>query len=225
MDFDIVLVSDIHLGADVSNGKKFKDFLKYINTKQLILLGDIFQDSKIRRLKRYEWKILTEIRKIMNENNTDVIWVEGNHDFEILDVLSAIVGIDVYERYEFNIQDKTAIAIHGHQFHFHLPKSRLINKLGQSIYLKIQQLDKDDNKHFSKWLDKLVDKITDTEHSVKKGALKYIENNNYDYIFCGHTHKEGNDGKYYNTGAWVLNNCPYIGIKDDKIYQLYYEET
>lgn len=226
MHYDVVIVSDLHLGAALSNGKKFKTFLKEINTKKLILLGDIFQDTQIRRLKRYEWKILTEIRKMINERHTEVIWVEGNHDFEILDIISALTGIDVYERYEFNIGDKKSIAIHGHQFHFHLPKSRFINKIGQYIYLKIQDLDKDKNKKFSLSIEKLIDKFSDSDESVKSGAIKYAKHHELDYIFCGHTHNEIYETEeniiYINTGAWLLDKSPYVGIIGKDIKLLYY---
>jgi len=48
--FDTVIISDLHLGSEVSQAGAALAFLQSIHFKRLILLGDIFADLNFRRL-------------------------------------------------------------------------------------------------------------------------------------------------------------------------------
>src|SRR5207247_7891646 len=54
-----------------------------------------------------------------------VVWVEGNHDHGLSDVMSHLVGIDVYQQYEWDFEGVHHLAIHGHQFDRFLVSNRL----------------------------------------------------------------------------------------------------
>src|SRR5438067_8342097 len=82
--------------------------LKAVSFSRLILLGDIFCDLNFRRLKKEHWQFLGYIRKLSNpKRGITVVWVEGNHDHGLSDVMSHLVGIDVYQQYEWDFEAST----------------------------------------------------------------------------------------------------------------------
>src|SRR5246127_4095499 len=98
--FDTVILSDLHLGSEVSRANAALRTLKAISFRRLILLGDIFCDLNFRRLKKEHWQFLGYIRKLSNpKRQIEVVWVEGNHDHGLSDVMSHLVGIRVYDEY------------------------------------------------------------------------------------------------------------------------------
>ena len=56
---DTVIVSDIHLGSEMSRARDALDLLRSLDYKRLILLGDIFSDLNFSRLTRDHWKFLS----------------------------------------------------------------------------------------------------------------------------------------------------------------------
>jgi len=96
--YDTVIISDLHLGSEVSRAKAALRMLKENTFSRLILLGDIFCDLNFRRLKKEHWRFLSYIRKLSNpKRNVEVIWVEGNHDEGLSAVMSHLVGIRVFK--------------------------------------------------------------------------------------------------------------------------------
>jgi len=111
--FDTVIMSDLHLGSEVSQAGAALAFLQSVRFKRLILLGDIFADLNFRRLTKEHWKFLGHIRKLSNpRHEIEVIWVEGNHDHGLTEVMSHLVGIPVYQEYEWHYAGKRHLAIH-----------------------------------------------------------------------------------------------------------------
>ena len=87
---DTVIVSDIHLGSEMSRARDALDLLRSLDYKRLILLGDIFSDLNFSRLTRDHWKFLSCIRKLSNpKRKIEVVWVEGNHDHGLSNVMSS----------------------------------------------------------------------------------------------------------------------------------------
>ena len=85
--------------------------------RRLILLGDIFADLNFGRLKKEHWKFLGFIRKLSNpKRHVEVVWVEGNHDHGLTEIMSHLVGVRVYQEYQWNYLGLRHIAVHGHQF-------------------------------------------------------------------------------------------------------------
>jgi len=63
-----VILSDLHLGSEVSRAEAALQMLKAVSFSRLILLGDIFCDLNFRRLKKEHWQFLGYIRKLSNPN-------------------------------------------------------------------------------------------------------------------------------------------------------------
>ena len=95
---DAIIISDIHLGSDVSKAKLLTTFLEKIekenSTKCIILNGDFFDNMDFRRLKKHHWKVLSLIRSM--SDHIKVVLILGNHDGPA-EVLSHLLGIDFLE--------------------------------------------------------------------------------------------------------------------------------
>src|SRR5450432_708642 len=110
--------------------------------QRLILLGDIFSDLNFRRLKKEHWQFLSYIRKLSNpKRGVEVVWVEGNHDHGLTDVMSHLVGVRVFQEYRWHYGGLRHLAIHGHQFDGFQVSNLRLSRLGTMLYLQLQKLD------------------------------------------------------------------------------------
>ena len=115
--YNTLILSDLHLGAETSRAREATRVLKENRFQRLILLGDIFADLNFARLTKEHWKFLGYIRKLSNpKRKIEVVWVEGNHDRGLTNIMSHLVGVRVYQEYAWNYRGLRHIAIHGHQF-------------------------------------------------------------------------------------------------------------
>ncbi|MDP1846128.1 MAG: UDP-2,3-diacylglucosamine diphosphatase [Candidatus Moranbacteria bacterium] len=213
-----LIISDLHLGSDVSRSKDAADLLKSYQFKKLILLGDIFEDLNFNRLKENDWKFLSLIGKISKTKK--VRWVEGNHDEGLAKIFGVLTGARVYKVYRWRHKNRKYAAIHGHQFDNFLIDNVFLSFLASKIYSLIQRMDfKDKNiSHFVKKTSKGWLRLSD---KVARRAITYARLRGINYIFCGHTHKamEERRGKirYYNSGCWTDMPPTYITLDEKRI--------
>jgi UDP-2,3-diacylglucosamine pyrophosphatase LpxH len=213
---DTLIISDLHLGSELSRASDAVRMLKSYSFRRLILLGDIFCDLDFSRLKKDHWSLLSYIRKLSNpKRGVEVVWVEGNHDQGLSTVMSHLVGVRVYQQYVWNFHGRRCLAIHGHQFDRFVVNNALLSKLGASIYLILQRLDSR-GKHFSRWLDRLNSAWLRLTPKVAEGALRHAKAQHADLVFCGHTHgafQMQSDGiGYFNAGCWTNGQPTYITL-------------
>jgi UDP-2,3-diacylglucosamine pyrophosphatase LpxH len=219
--YNTLILSDLHLGAETSRAHEATRVLKENSFERLILLGDIFADLNFARLTKDHWKFLGYIRKLSNpKRNIEVVWVEGNHDYGLTNVMSHLVGVRVYQHYEWVYRGLRHVAIHGHQFDgFQVSRVRL-SRLGTSLYLQLQKLDFK-NKPIARMIDRLNTRWLRMSAKVAHGALAYARQHGAERIFCGHTHqaihveKDGID--YYNSGGWVDSRLTYLTIDQEGV--------
>jgi UDP-2,3-diacylglucosamine pyrophosphatase LpxH len=218
---DTLLLSDVHLGSDISRAQDALDVLNSVSFRRLILLGDIFSDLNFRRLTGEHWRFLSYIRKLSNpKRKIEVVWVEGNHDRGLSKVMSHLVGLPVYQRYAWEFEGKRHLAIHGHQFDGFVARNLLISRIGESIYYEIQKLE-GHKKSVSRFLDRLNTNWLSLSTKVSSGAISYARQGGIDRVFCGHTHvpmQLVEDGvEYYNTGAWINPTATYIAVDTEGV--------
>src|SRR5215510_3603700 len=140
--FDTLILSDVHLGSEISRARDALSLLKSTSFRRLILLGDIFNDLNFRRLKKEHWQFLSYIRKLSNpKRGVEVVWVEGNHDQGLTDVMSHLVGVEVFQEYEWQYNGLRHLAIHGHQFDSFVLGNFRLSKFCTQLYLQLQKLD------------------------------------------------------------------------------------
>ena len=216
-----LILSDLHLGAETSRAREATRVLKQNRFQRLILLGDIFADLNFARLTKEHWKFLGYIRKLSNpKRNIEVVWVEGNHDRGLTNIMSHLVGVRVFQQYEWEYGGLRHVAIHGHQFDgFQVSRVRL-SHLGTSLYLLLQKIDFR-NKPVTRLIDRLNTRWLRMSSKVAEGALHYAVQHGADRIFCGHTHEALHSAKdgvnYYNCGGWVDSHLTYLTIDNQGV--------
>lgn len=217
-EYNTLILSDLHLGAETSRAREATRVLKENRFQRLILLGDIFADLNFARLTKEHWKFLGYIRKLSNpKRKIEVVWVEGNHDHGLADIMSHLVGVRVYESYEWNYGGLRHIAIHGHQFDgFQVNRVRL-SRWGTLLYLQLQKLDFR-SQPIARLIDRLNTRWLRMSEKVAAGALAYARHRDADRIFCGHTHEalrvERDGVEYYNAGGWVDSRLTYLTVDE-----------
>jgi UDP-2,3-diacylglucosamine pyrophosphatase LpxH len=227
--YDVLILSDLHLGSKASKVREALQLLKGLPFRRLILLGDIFCDLNFARLNKEHWQFLSYIRKLSNpKRETEVIWIEGNHDYGLTDVMSHLVGIPVYQEYFWESGGKRCMAIHGHQFdRLILKNNRIINRIVNRLHLGIQNIEPR-GMLFTRTVDRMGAQWERMTSRVAKKAITYALSNGAGYVFCGHTHepikKTGNAVEYYNAGAWTNEKPTYITILGQEVQIHEYNE-
>ncbi len=226
--YNTLILSDLHLGAETSRAREAARLLKQTSFQRLILLGDIFADLNFARLKKEHWKFLGLIRKLSNpRRGVEVVWVEGNHDHGLTNVMSHLVGVRVYQEYSWNYAGLRHLAIHGHQFDGFQVSNVRLSRFGTMLYLQLQKLDLK-GKPITRMIDRLNTRWLRMSEKVAEGALKYAGQKGTDRVFCGHTHDAMHAVKdgvhYYNCGGWVDSHLTYITVNEQGVSLHEYNE-
>ncbi len=213
---DTLILSDLHLGSEVSRASAALRMLKSASFNRLILLGDIFSDLNFRRLKKEHWQFLGYIRKLSNpKRNIEIVWVEGNHDHGLSDVMSHLVGIRVYQEYAWEYCGMRHLAIHGHQFDRFVSHNRVISTFLSGVHLGLQKFAFGKRRVIG-FLERFDSRWLRLSAKVAAGALAHGRSRDAQRIFCGHTHEAltlQKDGvEYYNTGSWTQDNATYVAV-------------
>lgn len=215
-DLDTLIVSDIHLGSDVSRSKRLIELMRMLKFNRLILNGDVFDDLNFKRLTRDDWKFLSYIRKTSNpRKGIEVVWVVGNHDGGVAEILTHLLGVPVHEEYVWEGQDRRYLAIHGHQFDKWITEHEIVTAIASWIYLVIQKMDP--HHRASRWVKRTSKKWLRLSDKVGHDAAHHGRKKHHaDIVFCGHTHRSVDimvdDVRYLNSGCWTDKPSQYITI-------------
>ena len=220
-DYHTVIISDLHLGSKMSRAEAALQMLKSTSFQRLILLGDIFSDLNFRRLKKEHWQFLSYIRKLSNpKRGVEVVWVEGNHDNGLSELMAHLVGVKVYQEYGWEHGGVRHLAIHGHQFDLFVVNNRLLSNLFTALHLALQKL-AFGKQRLVRFIDKFDSKWLRLSNKVMDGALAHAKARNAERVFCGHTHEAlhmAREGiEYFNSGSWTQLNPTYITIDDGEV--------
>ena len=214
--YDTLIVSDIHLGSQVSRSRALLDLLQSTRCRRLILNGDVFDDLNFHRLKKDDWKFLSYIRKLSNQRSgCEVVWVIGNHDGGVAEVLSHLLGVDVHEEYAWTIGTRRFLAIHGHQFDKWIHDHAVLTAVASWLYLVIQRLDP--QHRASRWVKRTSKKWLRLANKVANDAIRHgRKHHEADVVICGHTHQativDIDDSMYVNSGCWTDLPSTYVVI-------------
>jgi UDP-2,3-diacylglucosamine pyrophosphatase LpxH len=218
---DAVIVSDIHLGSEVCQSKRIVEFLRLveegkIQTKEIIINGDLFDSWDFRKLKGSHWKVLSRMRSLAKTKH--IVWINGNHDGPA-EIISHLIGVDFVEEYTLESGDKSILVLHGDRFDNFIAKHPLFTKLADKIYRLIQVMDK------SFYLAKLAKRSSKTflrcSEKIKERAIAHASKRGFNTVCCGHTHLATEDLKgeilYYNSGCWTENPCSYLSVSEGAV--------
>ena len=215
---DTMIISDIHLGSDVSRSYDVLKMLKSYSFKRLVLNGDMFEDLNFKRLQKDDWKFLSYIRKLSNpKREIEVVWVAGNHD-GIAQILTHLLGIPVFNEYLWEYEGEGYLAIHGHQFDKFLNENVIISEIATVFYKFFQKIDSD-NQSISRWMKRRSKIWLRVSEKIATDAIAYAKTKGAQHVFCGHTHQamEQTVGaiRYYNSGCWTDKPAHYITINGE----------
>jgi UDP-2,3-diacylglucosamine pyrophosphatase LpxH len=216
---DTIIVSDIHLGSEISRVKDLMETLEGYSYDRLILLGDIFDDLNFSRLRRCHWDFLSYVRKVSTQR--EVIWVEGNHDSGLFEVVPHLLGVKACSEYVWEYNGVKHLAIHGHQFDRFVLNNGRITALASHIYRIAQKID---TSRFivSRFLQRKSTTWLRLSMKVAYDAVRYGTPKGVRYVFCGHTHQAMSliiDNVYYfNAGCWTDRPASFISITSGGVH-------
>lgn len=226
-DVELVVISDVHLGAYGARASELVSYLRSIQPRTLVLNGDIidiWQFSK-HYFPADHMQVLKEITSLLSKG-TKVYYITGNHD----EMLRKFKGFSMGN---FEIQNKlilplttgTAWIFHGDVFDTTMKHSKWIAKLGGKGYDLLIVLNTIVN-WFSEKLGRGRVSLSKKVKDSVKGVIKFVNNfeetaaeiainNGYQFVVCGHIHHpqikkmtnaNGESVMYLNSGDWVENS-------------------
>lgn len=225
LDVDTIIISDLHLGSEVARSKALVMMLKTHLYKRLILNGDVFDDLNFKRLTKDDWKVLSLLRRLSNpRRGIDVVWVVGNHDGGVSEILTHLLGVPVHEEIVFTVAGKRHLAIHGHQFDRWITKHETITAIASWFYLQLQRLDP--HHRVSRWVKRTSKKWLRLSDKIAHDASSHGRRRHQaQFVHCGHTHMPGikqiDDVVYVNSGCWTDKPSTYVAIDHQGDVQLY----
>lgn len=214
-----ILISDVHYDLEYrkDNFEIFLSKIEKILPPQLLLLGDIF-DLLFGGIKYTEKKNRDMILRLDNlGKKIEIIYFEGNHDFNLINIFSNIVIIPISKQpFQMNYLDKKILFSHGdysvkgiYFFYRRFIQNRLFIKMvnfidsiiGNIIIKTIEQIQESKQKCY---------KI----ESFEKIIINRLKNINSDFFIDGHYHQgitfSIKDISYINLSSFACNQSSFI---------------
>ncbi len=220
--YPTVVLSDIHLASEYSKTEEVTNFLRHIRCDLLILNGDIIDGWQLQKSRR-SWKkqhtdFFKELMRMMEKDNTKIVYVRGNHD----DFLDSLVpfrfsNISIVKDYLLTSFGKTYWVTHGDVFDTITENMRWLAKLGDVGYTFLLWLNKLYNRYRERKGKPYYSLSQKVKHKVKsavsyisdfeKELVKLAESKKVDGVICGHIHQAADmyygNVHYLNSGDWV----------------------
>jgi UDP-2,3-diacylglucosamine pyrophosphatase LpxH len=229
--YKCIVLSDLHLGMNDCKPKRILNFLDTIKTDLLILNGDIIDIDAMRRGSKWKDKHMKVLIKLLDiSRHTEVIYIRGNHDDEVKDLYSSMLGnIKFMDEYIYESNNKKYIVFHGDKIDV-TTKYKLLTQIGSIGYDVALRINTWYNK-YREWTNQPYYSISKVIKENFKKALSFIndfEENACNYaktihcngVICGHIHipsiKVIDDIEYYNSGDWVENFTALVLTSEDE---------
>ena len=141
-----IVLSDIHLGTTHSKTDEVCHFLSNVDCDRLILNGDIIDGWHLKKSGTKRWqakhtRFFKILMKMMENNNTELIYVKGNHD-DFLEALTPLTfsNIHIVRDYEFVSHNKRYFVTHGDLFDRVTTQMKWLAKLGDIGYTLLLEI-------------------------------------------------------------------------------------
>jgi UDP-2,3-diacylglucosamine pyrophosphatase LpxH len=222
---DTLIVSDLHLGIPASRPGDVLDLLRHWRFARLILLGDVFHDRHLQHLGADAWRLLRHLRELAVGGGAEVVWIKGNHDREMHDVVALLTGVRMRGSYRWSCGGRSHLALHGDRFdRFVTNNRRVCSALSRAYGFCQRRLSRQ-----GRWpgvIDRLHGHFTDLGEQVAVRASRFAMRRAADVVVCGHTHEPahrrfGHPGPggvdYYNAGSWVARPASFLAVDADGV--------
>ena len=224
--FRTIVLSDLHLGTAGSKAKEATDFLKYHSCQKLILNGDIIDGWQLRQQGAWRKKHTAFLKVVLKQivhHDTKVIYLRGNHDDFLDQVLPLQVGKNFRIQREYILKSASAAGersfyiTHGDVFDSITSHMKWLAHLGDMGYTFLLWVNKLYNQYRA-WRGMPYYSLSQTVKQRIKTAVSYISDfeekltelaaaRHCDGIICGHIHQPAirqiNGLTYMNSGDWV----------------------
>lgn len=219
--FKTIVLSDIHLGSKHSKAKEVAKYLKENTCETLILNGDIIDGWQLKRggkWKKRHTRFFRVVLKMMEKHKTKVIYLRGNHDDFMDNIVPFVFGdIVIVKDYILERNDKKYLVIHGDIFDSITTNLKWLALLGDVGYNLLLWINKVYNNRrirkglpyysLSKVIKQKVKKAVSYISKYEEELVKLARKKDCDGVICGHIHHPAitkYDGiMYMNSGDWV----------------------
>lgn len=237
-----LVISDVHLGASASKAKELVKFLKKNTCERLIMNGDIIDGWQLKRSGKWRkrhTRFFKQIMKMIEKDQTEVIYIRGNHDDFLDQVMPLRIGNLIIKRdHIIESGGKRYYITHGDLFDTITTHMKWLSMLGDMGYTLLLWINKKYNQRrakkglpyyslsqeIKKKVKSAVKYISDFEESI----IKVAKVKKCDGVICGHIHtpdiKMMNGVEYMNSGDWVESMSALAEDFNGRWQIIYYEE-
>ena len=238
-----VFLSDIHLGTPDCKADEVVEFLKHICCGKLVLNGDIIDGWSIRRGGRWtsrHSRVIRKIIKMTEHDDTEVIYLRGNHDEVLERFLPMAFGRIRLAKEHIHVTcgGKRYLVVHGDGFDSVSTNHRWLASIGAVGYEFLLKVNRFYNLYRS-WSGKEYFSLSKRVKACVKSAVSFIDryetllqelarHRGCDGIICGHIHtpedKRVGEIHYLNSGDWVESLTAIIEHHDGRMELVRYSE-
>jgi UDP-2,3-diacylglucosamine pyrophosphatase LpxH len=241
--YKTIVISDVHLGTKGSKAKEIARFLKQFTCENLILNGDIIDGWQLKKSgswKRKHTRFFNRILKMIEQTNTKVYYLRGNHDDFLDQILPLEIGnLSIQTDMIYESNGKKYFVTHGDIFDSITTNLRWIAYVGDMGYTFLLWLNRILNHYryrrglpyfsLSQYVKNKVKSAVAYVDQYEEELAKMARSKNCDGIICGHIHRAENrtiNGiEYLNSGDWVETLSALAEDHDGNWQLIYYNEV
>jgi UDP-2,3-diacylglucosamine pyrophosphatase LpxH len=243
MHYKTIVISDVHLGSPESKAKELVKFLKNNTCETLFINGDFIDGWYLKRFgtkwKKKHNRVIRILLKKMEKENMKVIYIRGNHDDFLDNVIPLSLGnLNIVKQYVYESFGKKYWLIHGDIFDSITTHMKWLSKLGDIGYNLLVKINKLYNyirmkrglpyfslsREIKAKVKKAVSYISDFQNELASMA----KSKGYQAVICGHIHTPAiehySDIMYLNSGDWVESLSALVETTDGKWQIIWYED-
>jgi len=241
--FRTIIISDLHLGAGGSKAEEVTNFLKSYSCKKLILNGDIIDAWSLKKYgvwKRKHTMFFKRVLKMIEENKTKVIYIRGNHDDFLDQIVPLRLGknFQIRKDYILNSGTQRFYVTHGDVFDSITSNLKWLAYLGDVGYTFLLWVNKFYNKYrawkglpyysLSQRIKQSVKLAVNYMSDFEEKLTELARSRSCDGVICGHIHhpaiREIDGIKYMNSGDWVETLSALVEDFEGNWSLLYYDQ-
>ena len=241
--YKTLVISDVHLGTKGSKAKELVRFLKQVRCENLILNGDIIDGWQLRKYgkwKKHHTRFFRRVLKMVEEDNTQVTYLRGNHDDFLDQVLPMDIGhFSIKQDMVYESHGKRYFITHGDIFDSITSNWSWLAKLGDLGYTLLLFINRKYNQYrrkkglpyfsLSQQIKAQVKSAVAYIDSFESELVKVARKKQCDGIICGHIHqpdiKTIEGVEYMNSGDWVESLSALAEDENGSWSLVYYAES
>ena len=219
--FRTIWISDAHLGTPGCNAALLLHFLKSVECETLYLVGDMIDGWRLK--KGWYWPpahndVVRAVLK-MAKHGTRVIYVPGNHDEALRDLIGLRLGdVEIAGEHVHRTADgRELLVVHGDEFDGVVLYARWLAFLGDHAYTLLLKGNRVFNRarrlfglpywSLSAYLKRRVKNAVQFVGRFETAVAQAAVERGVQGVVCGHIHtaeiRQFGDVVYYNDGDWV----------------------